>query len=181
MKSLHRGFIRGFRGKRPQIDPSAFVADNATIIGDVTIGARSSVWFGAVLRGDVFHIRIGEDTSIQDNTVIHVTHDQYATTVGSRVTVGHSVTLHGCTVGDSCIIGMGAILLDQSVIGERCIVGAGALVTPGTKIPAGHLAVGSPARPKRPLTDDELSWLDSSAGHYAELVRSYAADPDWND
>ncbi len=155
--------IRAYLDKTPALGNEVFVAETAAVIGDVVIGARSSIWFGAVLRGDVFHIRIGEDTSIQDNAVLHVTHDQYATQVGSRVTVGHSVTLHGCTVGDSCIIG------------------AGALVTPGTKIPAGHLAVGSPARPKRPLTEDELSWLDSSAGHYAELVRGYAADPDWND
>jgi carbonic anhydrase/acetyltransferase-like protein (isoleucine patch superfamily) len=173
--------IRPFRGKKPQVDPSAFVADTATIIGDVSLGARSSVWFGAVLRGDVFHIRVGEDTSIQDNSVIHVTHDQFATQVGNRVTVGHSVTLHGCTVGDHCIIGMGAILLDQSVIGDRCIVGAGALVTPGTKIPAGSLAVGSPARVKRPLTDDELAWLDASALHYVDLIKAYASDPDWID
>jgi carbonic anhydrase/acetyltransferase-like protein (isoleucine patch superfamily) len=178
---LHRGLIRAFGGKKPHIDPTAFVADNATIIGDVTLGARCSVWFGAVLRGDVFHIRVGEDTSIQDNSVIHVTHDQFATQVGSRVTVGHSVTLHGCTVGDSCIIGMGAILLDQSIIGDKCIVGAGALVTPGTKIPPGSLAVGSPARVKRPLTEDELAWLDASAHHYVELVQKYAADPDWID
>lgn len=172
--TLHRGLIRAVRGHAPKIDPSAFIADTATVIGDVAIGARSSVWFGAVLRGDVFHIRIGEDTSIQDNSVLHVTHDRHATHVGSKVTVGHSVTLHGCTVGDLCIVGMGAIVLDQAVIGDRCIVGAGALVTPGTKIPAGHLAVGSPARPKRPLTDEELVWLEASALHYVELVRDYA-------
>jgi carbonic anhydrase/acetyltransferase-like protein (isoleucine patch superfamily) len=174
-----RGLVRGFRGKRPRIDPSAFVADNATIIGDVEIGARSSIWFGAVLRGDVFHIRVGEDTSIQDNSVLHVTHGRYATLVGSRVTVGHGVTLHGCTVGNSCIIGMGAILLDQAEVGDQCIVGAGALVTSGTRIPPGHLAVGSPARVKRELTDEELAWLDASAAHYVQLARDYAEDPDW--
>ncbi len=179
MTRLHRGLIRGFGGKRPAVDPAAFVADTACVIGDVSIGARASIWFGAVLRGDVFHIRVGEETSIQDNSVIHVTHDQYATVVGSRVTVGHSVTLHGCTVGDSCIVGMGATILDQATIGDRCIVGAGALVTPGTKIPAGHLAVGSPARVKRPLTDEELAWLDASALHYVELAKRYAEDPDW--
>jgi carbonic anhydrase/acetyltransferase-like protein (isoleucine patch superfamily) len=179
MKTLHRGLIRGFGGKQPELDPTAFVADTAVVIGDVTVGPRSSIWFGAVLRGDVFHIRIGADTSIQDNSVIHVTHDRYATLVGNKVTVGHSVTLHGCTVGDLCIVGMGAVLLDQSVVGERCIIGAGALVTPGTVIPPGHLAVGSPARPKRPLTDEELVWLEGSAQHYVELHRAYARDPDW--
>jgi gamma-carbonic anhydrase len=114
--------IRGFRGRYPQIDPSVFVADNATLVGDVYVGARSSVWFGAVIRGDVFHIRIGSETSIQDNTVIHVTHDRFATVVGNQVTVGHAVTLHGCTIGDQCIIGMGSTILDQEEVGERCIV-----------------------------------------------------------
>ena len=169
--------IRGFQGQRPQIDPSAFVADTATIVGDVTLGARSSVWFGAVIRGDVFHIRIGEETSIQDNSVIHVTHDRYATTVGNRVTIGHGVILHGCAVRDLVIVGMGAVILDQAEVGERCIVGAGALITPGTRIPPGHLAVGAPARVKRPLTEDELVWLESSAAHYVGLTEKYRADP----
>lgn len=168
--------IRPFRGVAPTIHDSVYVADNATLVGDVHVGARSSVWFGAVLRGDVFHIRIGEETSIQDNTVIHVTHDRFATTVGSRVTVGHSVTLHGCTIGDLCIVGMGATVLDQVEVGERSIVGAGALLTPGTKVPPGHLVVGAPARIKRPLTDAELEWLASSAAHYVELARIYRAE-----
>jgi len=169
--------IRGFRGKHPAIAGSAFLADTATVIGDVTIGAHSSVWFGAVVRGDVYHVRIGAETSIQDNTVIHVTHDQYATTVGDRVTVGHGVVLHGCTVRDLVIVGMGSIILDQADVGERCIVGAGALVTPGTKIPSGHLVVGAPARVKRPLTEEELEWLSSSAAHYVELTKAYQTDP----
>lgn len=169
--------IRGYSGKRPLIDASAYVAENATIVGDVHIGARSSVWFGVVIRGDVFHVRIGADTSIQDNAVIHVTHDRFATLVGDRVTIGHGVILHGCTVRDQVIVGMGAIILDQAEIGERCIIGAGALVTPGTRIPAGHLAVGAPARVKRPLTDDELEWTGSSAQHYVELTRRYREDP----
>lgn len=179
MAERQRGLIRGFGGHQPAIDPSAFIADTATVIGRVTIGPRSSIWFGAVVRGDVFHIRIGAETSIQDNSVLHVTHDRHATLVGDRVTVGHSVTLHGCTVSDRCIIGMGAVILDQAVIGERCIVGAGALVTPGIQIPPRHLAVGSPARPKRPLTNEELAWLEASALHYVELSRRYAEDPGW--
>ena len=179
MSHLHRGNIRGFDGKRPVVHQTAFVADNATIIGDVEIGARSSIWFGAVVRGDVFHIRIGEDTSIQDNSVIHVTHGLHGTRVGNKVTVGHQVTLHGCTVGDLCIIGMGSTILDQAEVGDRCIIGAGALVTPGTKIPPGNLAVGSPARVKRALTDEELTWLEASAIHYVELINKYGADPDW--
>ncbi len=177
--SGHRGLIRSLGDRIPSIAASAFVADNATVIGDVSIGARSSIWFGAVLRGDVHSIRIGEETSIQDNSVLHGTHGLHATLVGSQVTVGHGVTLHGCTVGDRCIIGMGATLLDEAVVGERCIVGAGALVTPGTTIPPGHLAVGSPARPKRPLTEDELEWLEASASHYVELMQKYLNDPAW--
>jgi carbonic anhydrase/acetyltransferase-like protein (isoleucine patch superfamily) len=165
--------IRPFRGKAPVLDPTVYVAPSATIIGDVEIGPRSSVWFGAIIRGDVFHIRIGAETSVQDNTVIHVTHDRFPTLIGNRVTIGHAVTLHGCTVGDLCIIGMGSTVLDQAEIGERSILGAGALVTPGTKIPPGHLAVGTPARVKRALTEAELSWLESSAAHYVELGRLY--------
>jgi carbonic anhydrase/acetyltransferase-like protein (isoleucine patch superfamily) len=171
---MARQQIRAFAGKRPEIDPSVYIADTATIVGDVHVGARSSIWFGAVLRGDVYHIRVGSETSIQDNTVLHVTHDRFATIVGNRVTVGHSVTLHGCTIGDLCIIGMGATVLDQVEVGERCIVGAGALLTPGTKVPPGHLVVGSPARVKRPLTEAELAWLAASAAHYVELGRVYA-------
>ena len=168
--------IRPFRGVTPVVDPSVFVADTATIVGDVHVGAGSSVWFGAVIRGDVFHIRIGEQTSIQDNSVLHVTHDRFATIVGNRVTVGHSVTLHGCTIGDLCIIGMGSTVLDQVEVGERCIVGAGALLTPGTKVPPGHLVVGAPARIKRPLTEAEQNWLAASAAHYVELARIYTAE-----
>lgn len=168
--------LRPFRGVQPQLDPSVYVAPSASIIGDVHIGPRSSVWFGAVIRGDVFHIRIGSETSIQDNTVVHVTHDRFATHVGNRVTVGHSVTLHGCTIGDLCIIGMGATILDQVEVGERCIVGAGSLLTPGTKVPPGHLVVGAPARIKRALSEAEIEWLAASAAHYVELGRIYAQE-----
>lgn len=173
---MARQQIRAFRGLSPQIDPSVYVADTATVVGDVHVGARSSIWFGAVLRGDVYHIRVGSETSIQDNTVLHVTHDRFATIVGNRVTVGHSVTLHGCTIGDLCIIGMGATVLDQVEVGERCIVGAGALLTPGTKVPPGHLVVGTPARIKRALSEAELEWLAASAAHYVELGRVYAEE-----
>lgn len=167
--------IRPFAGKAPVLGTGVFVAETAAVIGDVVIGDRSSIWYGAVLRGDVFHIRVGAETSIQDNTVLHVTSGQHATVVGDRVTVGHSVTLHGCTVGDRCIIGMGSTVLDEADIGERCIVGAGALVTPRTRIPPGHLAVGSPARVKRPLNDAELAAFDQSALHYVELAKAYLA------
>jgi gamma-carbonic anhydrase len=167
--------LRPFGDKRPQLGEGTFVAETAVIVGDVLIGARSSIWYGAVIRGDVFHIRIGDETSIQDNSVIHVSQGRHATVVGSRVTVGHSVNLHGCRIADRCIIGMGSIVLDGADVGERCIVGAGSLVTPETRIPPRTLAVGSPARPKRDLTAEELVWLDSAADHYVELARAYLA------
>ncbi len=169
--------IRRFRDLRPEVGAGCFVAETAAIIGDVVIGVRSSIWYGAVLRGDVFSIRVGEETSIQDNTVIHVTGGKHATRVGSRSTVGHSVILHGCTVGDLCVVGMGSTVLDRAEIGDGSIVGAGALVTPGTKIPPGVLAVGAPARVKRPLTDEERASLVESADHYVALARAYLADP----
>ena len=165
--------ILAFGGKRPQIDPSVYVADHASVIGAVTIGAGSSIWFGTVLRGDVNPIAIGRDTSIQDNSVVHVTSGESGTTVGDDVTVGHNVILHACTVEDACIIGMGSILLDHVRVGRGSIVGAGALVTPGTVIPPGSLAIGAPARVKRPIDDAERAWIESSAAHYVELARRY--------
>ncbi len=165
--------VRSYGDKMPRVGEGTFLAETAGLVGDVVIGARSSIWYGAVLRGDVFHIRIGDETSVQDNSVIHVTTGRSATLVGNGVTIGHSVNLHGCTVADRCIVGMGSIILDSAEIGERCIVGAGSLVTPGTRIPPGTLALGSPARPKRDLTAEELAWLEVSAKHYVELARSY--------
>jgi carbonic anhydrase/acetyltransferase-like protein (isoleucine patch superfamily) len=167
------GTIVPFRGIRPRIADDVFLADHAAVIGDVEIGAGSSIWYGTVVRGDMEPIRIGRATSIQDNSVIHITHTVSGTTVGDRVTVGHNVILHACTVEDDCIIGMGAILLDRSRIGRGSIVGAGALVTPGTDIPPGSMVMGSPARVKRPLTDEERARIASSAEHYVELAREY--------
>lgn len=167
--------ILRFRGKLPAIDPSVYVADHASIIGDVTIGARSSIWFGTVVRGDQMPIAIGEETSIQDNTVVHVTSGVAGTIVGSRVTVGHRVILHACTVEDDCIIGMGSIILDRARIGRGSVVGAGALVTPGTDIPPGSLVLGAPARVKRPVDERERAWIASSAAHYVELGKTYLA------
>src|SRR5262249_35917924 len=157
-----------YKDKSPVVAPDAWIAETACVIGDVTIGARSTIWFGAVLRGDVYYIRIGEDTSIQDNSVVHVTRGRNATQIGNRVTVGHSVTLHGCTGRDRVIIGMGSTVLDQAEIGERAIIGAGSLVPPGMKVPAGMLALGVPARVKRALTAEELAWIESSADSYVE-------------
>lgn len=167
--------IRSYKDKTPSVGEGTFVAETAVLVGDVIVGARSSIWYNTVLRGDVFHIRIGDEVSLQDNTVVHVTSGRHPAIVGNRVTVGHSVVLHGCTIEDRCIIGMGAIVMDRARIGTGCVVGAGALVTPGTDIPPGHLVIGSPARPKRKLTDDELAWIDSNADHYVELAAGYLA------
>lgn len=168
--------VRSYRGVSPTIPSDVFLADTASVIGDVVLGAGASVWFGSVVRGDQMPIRIGAQTSIQDNSVIHVTSGVAGTVVGDRVTVGHRVILHACTIADDCIIGMGSIILDRARIGRYCIVGAGALVTPGTDIPDGHLAIGSPARVKRPITDEERAWIDSSAQHYVELTRRHLAE-----
>jgi gamma-carbonic anhydrase len=165
--------IRSFGDKHPVIGADTFVAETAVVIGDVQVGSRSSLWYGTVLRGDIYHIRIGDDTSIQDNTVVHVTSGRYATAIGDRVTVGHSAVLHGCTIEDDCIIGMGAVVMDQAQIGRFCVVGAGALVTPGTVIEEGQLVLGTPARAKRALTEEERTWIRSSAQHYVELARHY--------
>ena len=151
--------------KTPVIHPNAYIAPNATVVGDVHIGAGSSVFFGSVLRGDREPITIGEDTNIQDNCVLH---QEYGcpTTVGSRVTVGHGAILHGCTIGDETLIGMGAIVLNGARIGRNCLIGAGALVTQNAVIPDGSMVIGSPARVKRPLTPEEMDGIRQSAADY---------------
>jgi carbonic anhydrase/acetyltransferase-like protein (isoleucine patch superfamily) len=165
--------IRAFRGKRPQIHPTAFVEESAQVIGDVSIGAHSSVWFGAVVRGDVFHIKIGERTNIQDGTVIHVTGGTHATILEDEVTVGHNVTLHGCHVERGCLVGIGSIVMDGCRVGEKSLVAAGALVSPGTVIPPRSLVMGVPARVKRQLTDAEVKDLDVFWQNYVEYTRAY--------
>ena len=165
--------IRPFGGKSPLLGEGAFVAESASVIGDVVIGARSSIWYGAVLRGDVEKIRIGDETSIQDNTVIHVDSSGFSTLVGNRVTVGHSVVLHGCRIGDNALIGIGSIVLNGAEVGAGAMIGAGSVVTPGTKIPAGMLALGSPARVKRPVTDEEKRHVRLGVENYVELGREH--------
>jgi carbonic anhydrase/acetyltransferase-like protein (isoleucine patch superfamily) len=150
-----------------------FVAETATVIGDVEIGEDSSVWFGAVIRGDVNYIRIGARTNIQDLTVIHVTTDTHPTVLEDEITVGHRVVLHGCHVESGCLIGIGAILLDGVRVGARSLVAAGSLVTPGTIIPPNSLVMGSPARVKRELTGDEIRLLDRSWRNYVDLKNRY--------
>jgi len=165
--------IRPFRGKHPQIHPTAFVEESAQIIGDVTIGAHSSVWFGAVVRGDVFHIRIGERTNVQDGTVIHVSNGTHATVLEDEVTVGHNVTLHGCHVERGSLVGIGSIVMDGCRVGEKSLVAAGALLSPGTVVPPRSLVMGFPARVKRQLTDEEVADLDVFWKNYVEYTRAY--------
>jgi carbonic anhydrase/acetyltransferase-like protein (isoleucine patch superfamily) len=165
--------IRPFRGVSPQIHPTAFVEESAQVVGDVHIGAHSSVWFGAVVRGDVFHIRIGERTNVQDGTVIHVSNGTHATILEDEVTVGHNVTLHGCYVERGCLVGIGAIVMDGCRVGERSLVAAGALLSPGTIVPPRSLVMGVPARVKRQLTDAEVADLEKFWQNYVEYTRVY--------
>ena len=156
-----------FLQKKPRLGRGVYVARGAVVVGDVTIGEGSSVWYNAVLRGDINFIRVGHHTNIQDNAVLHLA-DDYPCLIGDYVTVGHSAVVHACTVGDDVLIGMGAIILDGAVIGRQSLIGAGALVTQRTQIPAGSLVVGSPAKVLRPLTDKEKESLRLSALKYAE-------------
>jgi carbonic anhydrase/acetyltransferase-like protein (isoleucine patch superfamily) len=165
--------IKPFGGKVPQVGDGAFIAETAAVIGDVVVGPRSSVWYSAVVRADVEKIRIGSETSIQDNTVIHVDSSGFSTIVGDRVTVGHSVVLHGCRIGNGALIGIGSIVLNGAEIGDGAMIGAGSLVTPGTKIPPGVLALGSPARVKRPLTEEEKRHVQEGVDNYIRLAREH--------
>jgi len=165
--------VRPSGGKAPRIDPTALAVEGSTVLGDVEIGPGSSIWFGAVVRGDVNSIRIGARTNLQDLTVIHVTGGTHPTVIGDEVTVGHRVVLHGCTVHDRCLIGIGAIVLDGAVVGPEAMVGAGALVPPGMVVPPRTLVLGSPARVKRPLTDAEVVQLRVSAERYAGYAAQY--------
>jgi carbonic anhydrase/acetyltransferase-like protein (isoleucine patch superfamily) len=162
-----------FSGSTPRIEPSAYIQSTARIIGDVTIGAQSSVWFNAVVRGDVRHVRIGSRTNVQDNATIHVSSQRWGTVLGDDVTIGHAVVLHGCTIGNRCLIGIGAIVLDGCEIADDCMIGAGALVTPRSKFPAGSLVLGSPAKVVRPLRDEEFVELQRSAASYVEYAEHY--------
>lgn len=162
-----------FNDFHPQIDPTAFVAHDANIIGDVEIGEDASVWFGSILRGDVNYIRIGARTNIQDQTIIHVSSKGLPTIVEEEVTVGHRVTLHACHVERGCLIGIGAILMDGVRVGANSLVGAGSLLTPGTQIPPRSLVIGSPGRVKRELTEVELASLQHSWQNYVKLKDQY--------
>jgi carbonic anhydrase/acetyltransferase-like protein (isoleucine patch superfamily) len=165
--------IKPHKGIVPVVDATAWVAENAMVIGDVHLGVNVSIWYGSVLRADVGKIRIGKDTNVQDLSVIHVETGKFNTTVGESVTIGHRVMLHGCTIGDCALIGIGAIVLNGAEVGAGSIIGAGSLVTQGAKIPPGVLALGAPCRVKRELTAEEKEHLKLSALHYVELAREH--------
>jgi len=168
--------IRPFRGVWPRIAETAFVEESAAVIGDVEIGEHSSIWFHAVVRGDVHVIRIGSYTNIQDGVVVHVTGGRFPALIGDRVTIGHRAIVHGCTVGNDCLIGMGAILLDGVVVGERSLIAAGAVVREGTQVPPGSLVAGVPARIVRALTEEEWRRIEEGWRSYRELKDQYLAE-----
>ena len=171
--------LRTYKESWPHVDDTAYVDAQAAVIGDVVIGPDSSVWPMAVVRGDVNHIRIGARSNVQDGSVIHVTHAHaelpqgHATVIGDDVTIGHRVVIHGCTIGNECLIGIGAVILDGAVLQDRVLVGAGSLVTEGKVLESGYLYLGSPARQVRALSDDEIKRFKYSAQHYVNLKHDY--------
>ena len=165
--------LRPYKSISPKIHPTAYIYDTAHIIGDVAIGEYSSVWCGAVLRGDVHFIKIGNRTNIQDNSVLHGTKGVWPVILGDDITVGHNVTLHGCTIKDRCLIGMGSIILDGVTVGEECIIGAGALITEKIIIPPRSLVLGIPAKVVRQIRDEEIERILRSAKNYIEYSEPY--------
>jgi carbonic anhydrase/acetyltransferase-like protein (isoleucine patch superfamily) len=168
--------IELYQGKKPKIDKTCFIAETAVVLGDVEIGAESSVWYGAVVRGDVNFIRIGKGCSVQDNVTLHVDRGRFSLTIGDRVTIGHNAVVHACTVGNDCLIGMGAVVLDGAVIGEGSIVAAGAVITPGMNIPPRSLVAGVPAKILRELTGVDLQKVADNADAYIKLRKTYLED-----
>ena len=167
--------IEPFQNKKPVLGQEVFIASGARLSGDITIGNQSNIWFNVSMRGDVNYIRIGESTNIQDNTVIHVTHNGNPTLIGHRVTIGHGAIIHACTIEDEALIGMGAIILDGATIPSHCFVAAGALVSPGKTFPSGSLIVGAPAICKRKLSPTEIKNIQHSSQHYIDLAKRYQA------
>ncbi len=165
--------LKSWKGIFPKVDPSAFVDDSAQIIGDVTVGPESSVWFNAIIRGDVNIIRIGTRTNVQDGSVLHVTRETYPLTLGDDITVGHNVTLHGCNIEGPALIGIGAIILDGAHLEPNVIVAAGSLVPERMRVESSALIMGAPAKLRRALTDEEIGWLKRSAINYVHYRLDY--------
>lgn len=173
--------LRSFNGSSPTLGNLVYVDPAAVVIGDVTLGDGASVWPGAVIRGDMHHITIGARTSIQDGSVLHITHassynpDGWPLIIGDDVTVGHNVTLHGCTLGNSILVGIGAIVMDGAIVEDEVMIGAGTLVPPGKRLVGGFLYVGSPCRQVRPLSESEKTYLPYAASNYVKLKDQYLA------
>lgn len=167
----HAPHLIPFRGVRPEVHASVFLADGSRIIGDVKIAADAGIWYNAVVRGDVHRVRIGRETNIQDNCVVHVTHEINPTIIGDRVTIGHGAIIHGCTLEDECLIGMGATILDRARVRSHSMVAAGALVPPGFEVPSGTLVAGVPARVLRELSEEEIADFPASARRYRDYAR----------
>ncbi|MGQ0663065.1 MAG: gamma carbonic anhydrase family protein [Pseudomonadota bacterium] len=165
--------IIDYAGKRPRVAPGVFIAPSATLIGDVVIAARASIWFNCVLRGDDTYIRIGEGTNVQDGTVIHVFMDTHPTVIGAGVTIGHGAILHGCTIEDRSMIGIGAIVLDGVVVEEGAVVAAGAVVAPGKRVRRGEMWGGCPAKPLRAVKPEELQFIANNGPHYSSVAERY--------
>ena len=165
--------IRPFRGSVPHVAPSAYVDPSAQVIGDVRVGERASVWCNASIRGDVHSIRIGDDSNIQDNSVLHADFPDYPLLIGNRVTVGHSVVLHGCVIEDDALIGIGSIVLNGARVGKGSVIAAGTLIPEGAEIPAFSLVMGVPGKVKREVTVEERERFRVNAGHYVELCQQY--------
>jgi len=163
-----------YKGKKPRVAPTAFVAPDATLIGDVTVGDKAGIWFGARLRGDMGRIMVGDRSNVQDNVVIHLEMNG-ETIIEEDVTVAHGAVLHNCRLKKGCVVGMNAVVLDHAVVGEGAMVAAGSVVTPGSRIPPRCLAAGIPAQPKKELSGDSLEWVRKSAGVYVELAEGYLA------
>lgn len=167
------GSILTYKGITPKIDESVFICEGVRIIGDVEIGKDSSIWYNSVIRGDVHWIKIGEETNVQDLCMLHVTNQKYPLLIGNRVSIGHSVTLHGCTLKDNCLIGMGALVLDNATIGSNSLVGAGAVVKENFTVPEGVLVAGVPAKIIRDLRVDEIERITNTSPNYIKYAKEY--------
>lgn len=180
------GIIRPFNGMTPKVDPTAFVAENAVLIGDVEVAAGASIWYGCVLRADINRIRVGRNTNVQDGTVVHCNHDPAGdyretgggmpTLIGDDITIGHMALIHACTLEDGCFIGMGSVIMDEAVVEGGAMVAAGALITPRKRVASGQLWAGNPARPVRDLRPDERDLFPYLRDHYVALADCYRTD-----